>query len=394
MNRTAFSLRIIFVLSVWTLIFCHNGPFFSSLLAQSPLDSQSVANKSESIIRTVAGAGGKTDNGDSGDSLTINIGQTFGVEIGPDGCLYVCEVENHRIRKIDLKKRVISTVAGCGEKGYDGDGGLATNAKLNEPYEVRFDDQGNLYFVEMMNHVVRKIESQTGIISTIAGCGEKGFGGDGGAATKAKLNRPHSIALDKSGFLYIADIGNHRIRKLNLAAGTISTFAGNGEKKMPTAGQIASGQLIGPRALFVSKNELYVALREGHSVWKIGLKSERLVPIAGSGKKGHRDVDGNLMLAQFNGPKGIAVDTKGRIYVVDTENQAIRRIVPSEKRVETIAGVGPKARGFRGDGLTAKAAWMDRPHGICLDAKGRVYVGDTNNHRVREIEFPTTNSKD
>jgi streptogramin lyase len=313
------------------------------------------------------------------------VGQPFGVEIGPDGALYICEVQNHRVLRLDLKSRELTTVAGNGTKGYSGDDGPATKAQLNEPYEVRFDRGGNMLFVEMKNYVVRKVDRQTGKISTVAGTGEMGFGGDGGPAAKAQLNIPHSIALDKDDNIYIADIGNHRIRRVDAKTGIISTIAGNGEKKPPVHGRSAAGKpMIGPRALFIDGGTLWIALREGHSVWRVDLTSGLVSHVAGTGQKGFSGDGGPAKAATFNGPKGIAVGPDKGIYVVDTENQAIRRI-DSTGVITTVAGRGPSHLGGEGDGGPATAATMDRPHGICIGPDGAIYIGDTNNHRVRRV---------
>ena len=340
------------------------------------------AKGSSGHIATVAGAGGKSNNGNSGKAQDINIGQTFGVEIGPDGALYVCEVENHRVFRVDLNNNQVTTVAGNGTKGYSGDGGLATAAQMNEPYEVRFDSAGNMFVVEMQNHIVRRIESETNVITTVAGTGTAGFSGDGGSATQAQLHRPHSIAIH-DGDLFIADIGNHRVRRVDLATGIISTIAGNGEKRLPMPGKVLGKPMVGPRALYTTPNTLWIALREGHSVWKLDLGNGVLSHIAGSGKKGYEGDGGSAKLATFNGPKGIVVDRKQNVFVVDTENQAIRRIDSKNDRISTIAGNGK--RGFDGDNGPGTKATMDRPHGICLDKRGAVYIGDTNNHRVRAV---------
>jgi len=343
----------------------------------------------EPLISTVAGNGNAANNGNSGNALETGAGQPFGVEIGPDGALYICEVQNHRVMRLDRKTQQLTTVAGSGAKGYTGDGGPATAAKLNEPYEVRFDTGGNMYFVEMMNHVVRRVDAKTGVISTIAGTGTQGFGGDGGPATAAKFNRPHSIALDGAGGLYIADIGNHRIRRVDLKTGMVKTIAGNGKRALPENGGIASGKaMAGPRALTYHNGVLWIALREGHSVWSLEVKTGRLKHVAGTGKKGFSGDHGPALQARFNGPKGIALGPAGGVFVVDTENQAIRRIDPRSGRIRTIAGSGPQHRGPAGDGAPATQAELDRPHGVCVDRQGNVYIGDTNNHRVRVVSPP------
>ena len=338
-------------------------------------------------LGVMAGGPGRIDTV-AGDGSSSGVGQPFGVELGPGGDLYICEVENHRVRRLRLKTGEMQVVAGTGQKGYRGDGGPATEAELNEPYEVRFDAAGNQFFVEMQNHVVRRVDGKTGIITTIAGTGQRGYNGDEGEATSIQLSSPHSIALDGRDGLYIADIGNHRIRKVDLHRGTVQTIAGTGEKKLPDDGQAARGNpILGPRALFVDGCTLWIALREGHSVWKMDLDRGLLGHVAGSGAKGYSGDGGPAREATFNGPKGIAVGPDGSVDVVDTENQVIRRIDVRSGLVTTIAGAGPQARGYGGDGGPATSAKMDRPHGICTAPDGTVYIGDTNNHRVRRVRF-------
>ena len=337
-------------------------------------------------IDTVAGTGQDSDNGVAGEAHKINVAQPFGVELGPDGALYVTEVGHHRVRRVDLATGRLTTVAGTGAKGYSGDGGSALAARLNEPYEVRFDAAGNMFFVEMQNHLVRKVAVGSGQITTVAGTGEKGFSGDGGPAVKATFNVPHSIALDGRGGLYIADIGNHRIRRVDLKTGLVDTVAGTGERVLPRDGQTARGKpLLGPRALFIQGNTLWIALREGHSIWQMELGRGVLRHVAGTGAKGYSGDGGAAKEATFNGPKGIAVGPQGKVYVVDTENQAIREINLRSGKIATVAGRGPQFRGGAGDGGSATAAELDRPHGICVSPKGVIFIGDTVNHRVRRV---------
>jgi len=329
-------------------------------------------------IDTVAGNGDKSV-----------VGQPFGVEIGPDGALYICEVQNHRVLRLELKTRKLTVIAGTGRKGYSGDGGPAAKAKLNEPYEVRFDQHGHMYFVEMKNHLIRRVDMDNGKISTVAGTGKAGFAD--GIHTSAQFSRPHSIAIDhKTGHLYVADIGNHRIRRINLDDGaprTVITIAGNGKKVLPVNGHNAANDkpMLGPRALFIHKRALWIALREGHSVWKMNLDTHILQHVAGTGNKGYSGDNGPTRQATFNGPKGIAVGPKGHIYIVDTENQVIRKIDMDKHIVTTVAGNGQ--RGYGGDGGPATQAKMDRPHGVCVGKDGSIYIGDTNTHRVRRVRF-------
>ncbi len=340
----------------------------------------------ESMIRTVVGTGVPTANPIS-QPLKTNVGNPFGVEVGPDNSLYVTEVSNHRIWKLGADRRKLQLVAGTGAAGYRGDGGRAGLAELREPYEIRFDQAGNLFFVEMKNHVVRRIDAKTGVITTVAGCGHEGFSGDGGPATEARLSRPHSLAIDSLGNIYIADIGNHRIRKVNRESGKIHTLAGTGQKQGPKTGQLAKNHAVhGPRALFISGQTLWVALREGNSIWKLELNGHPIWQhVAGSGEKGF-DNNPDLLKATFNGPKGIAVGPQGRVFVVDTENQVVRVIDTQQNKISTLAGQGPAHRGFSGDDGPSTSASLNRPHGICVDSAGRVFIGDSENHRVRMID--------
>ena len=340
----------------------------------------------EMAIKTVAGAGSPENNGDEGPATELNVGQPFGVEIGPDGALYITEVQNHRVRRLDPQSGKLTTVAGSGEKGYSGDGGPAVEARLNEPYEVRFDGAGNMYFVEMQNHVIRRVDRQSGRITTIAGTGERGYSGDGGPAVKAKFSQPHSIALDGRGGLYVADIGNHRIRRIDLKSGIVDSIAGSDQRKLPQDGQTAQGNpVLGPRALFIDGDTMWIALREGHSVWRMALEEGVLHHVAGAGRAGYSGDGGAARDARFNGPKGIALDAAGNIVIADTENHAIRRIDAQTGVITTFAGSGPDHPGGAGDGAAATAAQLNRPHGVGVGPDGAVYIGDTLNHRVRRV---------
>ena len=182
-------------------------------------------------IQTIAGSGTSGFSGDGGPGTQGNLANPFDLAIGPDGELYICDMGNHRVRRLDLQTDTLSTFAGSGEPAYSGDGGPARRAALNQPYELRFDTRGGMYIVEMRNHIVRYVDGETGVVSTVAGSGRPGFAGDGGPAVEAKLDQPHSIELDARGTLYIADISNHRIRRVDLTTGLIETGAGAGAQE-------------------------------------------------------------------------------------------------------------------------------------------------------------------
>lgn len=335
-------------------------------------------------VETLAGTGESGASGDGGAAVEARVGNPYGLTLGPDGALYVCEIDTDRIRRIDLRDGKVSTVVGTGEVGYSGDGGPAQDAMLSDPYELRFDAAGNMYFVEMLNAVIRRVDAGSGTISTIAGTGARGFSGDGGPATEALFNRPHSIALDGKGSLYVADIGNHRIRRIDLATGIVTTFAGTGEREpTPDGAPLAGTPLNGPRALaFASDGDMYVALREGNAVYRVDMAARTLHHVAGTGGKGYGGDGGPARSATLAGPKGIEVGPDRALYLADTENHAVRRIDLASGIISTVAGDGSPHDGPDGDPLQCGLA---RPHGVYVDSAGNVYIGDSENHRVRVV---------
>jgi len=216
------------------------------------------------------------------------VNNPYGLAIGPDGALYFCDLDNSRIRKIDLSTKRVTTIAGNGLKGYKGDGGPAVEASLNMPHELLFDAKGDLYIAERDNHVIRKVDMKTGVISTAAGTGTRGFAGDGGPGVKALFNQPHSIVLDRDGSMLICDIGNHRIRRLHLDTGIIETYAGTGETKDTPEGAAVKGTPVtGPRTIVRAANgDLYLALREGNAIYRIDARTQTYHRLAGSGELG------------------------------------------------------------------------------------------------------------
>ena len=313
------------------------------------------------------------------------INNPYGVIIGPDGALYFCDLDNQRIRRLDLKTHVLRTVAGNGVRGYSGDGGLATEASLNMPHEIRFDRRRNLYIVERDNHTVRRVDSKSKIVSTVAGTGVAGFSGDNGPANTAQLRSPHSIAFDRDGNLLICDVGNHRIRLVNQKTGIIATYAGTGERKpTPDGAPITGTPLNGPRTIDVDgKGNLYLALREGNAIYRIDPTAKRIFLVGGTGEQGYAGDGGPATKAKFAGPKGLAYSSDHSLYVVDTENHAIRRIDLTTGIVTTVLGTGEQGDGPEPDPQRCK---LNRPHGIFVDKQGRVYIGDSEAHRIRILK--------
>lgn len=341
-------------------------------------------------IETVAGTGKPGFSGDGGPALKAELNNPYGLAVGPGGALFVCDMGNDRVRRIDANG-IITTVAGSGSKGWIGDGGPATAAALNEPYEVRFDRHGNMFFVEMRNAVVRRVDAKTGMISTIAGSGRPGFEGDGGAATNAMLNQPHSIQfVNDQRELWICDIGNNRIRSVNMETGMISTVGGTGEAKASREGEFLMGNpLKGPRALDVDRlGNVWLALREGNAIYSISARDRKIHRVAGNGSAGFAGNGGPALDATLSGPKGITVFKSGisleMVIWTDTESHTIRYYDQNKRTVELLVGTGNRGDGPDGDPLKCE---LSRPHGVFLDSNANLWIGDSENHRVRKLNL-------
>jgi DNA-binding beta-propeller fold protein YncE len=310
------------------------------------------------------------------------VNNPYGLVIGPDRALYFCDLDNQRIRRLDLKTRQTTTVAGNGQRAYSGDGGSATAAALNMPHEIQFDSAGNIYIAERDNHVVRKVEAKTGIISTFAGTGMPGFSGDGGPAARAQLRQPHSIAVDPSGKLLICDIGNHRIRQVDFSTGMIETYGGTGERQpTPDGALVKTAPLNGPRTMsFDRDGNLYLALREGNAIYRIAPKAGTIHHLAGTGEQGYSGDGGPARVARLAGPKGLAYGG-GKLYVADTESHVIRSIDLATGVITTLLGTGRRGDGPEPNPLQCA---LSRPHGVLVDGDV-LYVADSEAHRIRVV---------
>ncbi|MFM8274729.1 MAG: hypothetical protein ACKODX_20695 [Gemmata sp.] len=340
-------------------------------------------------ITSPIGTGEKGFAGDGGPATKAKLDQPFDVAFDRAGNLYLSDTFNHRVRRMDAKTGAISTVAGNGKKGFTGDGAKATDAALNEPYGIELDADGNLYVVDRLNYCIRRVDSKTGNIATVAGTGGKsGFGGDGGKATEALLVEPNGICLDGKGKLFIADVAGHRVRVVDLKTGTIDTLLGNG--KGVTAGDGGpqkDATTSGPRAVAVGPDgRLFVVERNGNTVRAVDLAKGTVERFAGTGKRGYTGDGGKALEATFDGPKEIDIDKDGNVFVVDTENEAIRRIDAKTGVVNTLAGKGRTKTPGLGDNGPATAATLGRPHGVAVGPDGAIYIGDTNSHRIRRVK--------
>lgn len=333
-------------------------------------------------VSTFAGTGEKGDSGDGGNATEAKLNNVFGIGRGPDGWLYICDTDNSRVRRVS-PQGIIETYAGCGRKGYAGDGKPATEAEMNQPYEIAWDREGHLFVVEMGNHVVRRIDAKTRVITTFAGTGMAGFSGDGGPAVRAQFNQPHSLAFDPAGDLFICDILNHRVRKITMKTGEVSTWSGTGEKKTaPDGSRIGTASLHGPRAMaFAADGKCYLALREGNALLLLDPAAGTLKRVAGTGKSGFSGNGGPALQATLAGPKGVSLGPDGNVYLADTESHSIRYLDVKRGTIEVLVGDGKKGDGPDGDDpLKCRLA---RPHGVFVDKDGAVFIGDSETHRVR-----------
>jgi sugar lactone lactonase YvrE len=342
------------------------------LLAVAPSSALAATPSVSTLLGT--GAQGYSDR---------EVNNPYGLVVGPDRMLYFCDLDNQRIRRLDLNTRMTATIAGNGQRAYSGDGGLATAASLNMPHEIQFDSAANLYVAERDNHVVRKVDARTGVISTFAGTGVAGFSGDGGPATQAQLRQPHSIAIDPRGRLLICDIGNHRIRQVDLSSGMIETYGGTGERQTtPDGVLVKNAPLNGPRTIaFDHEGNRYLALREGNAIHRIVSRTGTIHHLAGTGEHGYSGDGGPARLARLAGPKGLAYGA-GRLFVADTENHVIRSIALNTGVITTTLGTGRRGDGPEPDPLQCALA---RPHGVFVDADGLLYVADSEANRIRVL---------
>ncbi|MDQ3946128.1 MAG: NHL repeat-containing protein [Actinomycetota bacterium] len=361
----------------------------TGLMALGAAASGAVTGSDPGTITSVAGATVDSRqygfSGDGGPASSAQLYHPRAIAFDRAGNAFVADTLNQRIRRIDTEG-TITTVAGNGMEGFGGDGGPALQATMNQPHGVAVDAAGNVYIADSANHRIRRVDRQ-GVITTVAGNGTPDATGDDGPARAALVKDPKTLATDPGGkHLYIADTGNNRIRRIDLSTGIITTVAGVTRAGADgDGGPAARAALNSPRGLWVTRDgAVFIADTDNHRIRKVDADGT-ISTVAGTGTAGFSGDGGPAGQAQLNDPRAVAVDRSGNIYVGEELGQRVRRVDPSGT-ITTIAGNG--TAGFGGDGGPASAAQVDHIRALSLDSQGNLWIADTFNNRVRVISSP------
>jgi DNA-binding beta-propeller fold protein YncE len=352
-----------------------------------------VAAASPALADKLVVVAGGGDGPDGSPAATAKLVAPFGIDFAPDGALYFVEMAGgERLRLID-SKGILHTLAGTGMKGSTGDGGPGLKATFNGMHSLAVGADGLVYLADTWNHRIRTYDPKTGIVAAFAGTGEKGFGGDGGTAEKATFGDVYCLAFDeKKENMYIADLDNRRIRKIDMRTRIVTTYAGNGQKGVPKDLTFAlKSPLFDPRAVAAGRDgRVYILERSGHALRLAdSVVCGTISTVAGTGTAG-ATLDEAAKKVQFNGPKHLCMeyrDGSEYILVADSENHRILRFAFSPGKplkAELVAGTGKKGSAIvDGDPLKSQLA---QPHGVAVHPKtGEIYVADSSNNRILKI---------
>ena len=360
------------------------------------LAGASVAHAaSPPILTTVAGNGTSGYSGDNGPATSAKLHDPGAVAVDASGNLFIADELNNVVREVNAQTGIMTTVAGNGTSGYSGDGGPATSAEFDDVEGVAVDASGNLFIADRGDSVVREVNAQTGIITTVAGSGTSGYSGDGGPATSAELRNPDGVAVDASGNLFIAEYFNGTVREVNASTGIITTVAGNGTSGYSgDGGPATSAQMNAPRGVAVdASGNLFIADFGNSVIREVNASTGIITTVAGNGTSGYSGDGGPATSAKLGDPEGVAVDASGNLFIADLfPDSTIREVNASTGIISTVAGNG--TRGYSGDGGPATSAELSFPDALALDAHGNVFISDSGNNVIREMTSPAAMSAD
>ena len=343
------------------------------------------------IITTTIGTGTSGYNGDNIMSNSARIYYANSVVLDKTNSnIYIADCYNHRIRKVDINSNIITTVVGTGTAGYNGDNILATNAQINGPSSrIAFDSAGNYYFGDFYNNRIRKVDIATGMISTIAGTGVGGYNGDSILAINAQLYHPEGVAIDNNSNIYFADNANHRIRKINSATGIITTVAGNGNGGYNGDSILAtSASLKFPTNVALDSNQnVIIPDWQNHRVRKVNINSGLITTIVGNGTGVYNGDSIIATSASVSTPVDVAFDSQWNLYIASEFNYRIRKISSVTGIITTVAGNGNA--GYNGDSISAVTAKLNFPTGVFVDYCQNLFIADPQNNRIRKVWFNT-----
>jgi len=335
-------------------------------------------------ISTYAGTGTAGYTGDLGAATAARIAHPEGITVAANGDVYYADPDNNVIRKVTAATGIITTVAGSGGNGSSGDGGLAILAKFKNAEGVFVVANGDLYLADTGNHEIRKVTALTGIVTLVVGSTSPGYSGDGGAAAAARLRLPAAIVVAANGDMYIADTGNDAVRKVTAATGIATTYAGTGTTGYTGDGGAAtSARLSGPQGLVLAANgDLYIADTGNNVIRKVTAATGVITTFAGTGTAGFLGDGGVATSARLNAPESVSISASGELYIADAGNNRIRR-VSTGGTITTVAGTG--TAGSAGDGGLPTAAQLNSPHGIAVSTSGTYYISDRVNNEIRRV---------
>jgi trimeric autotransporter adhesin len=340
------------------------------------------------IINTVVGTGQCGFSGDGGPATSATLNGPQGIAFDGAGNLFIADINNNVIRRVDAATKIITTYAGTGAQGFTGDGGPATSATLGFPQALATDANGNLFIADTNNNVIRHVAVGTQIITTVVGTGVFGFSGDGGPATQATMQAPGGLLVDAAENIYIADTENAVVRKVTAATGIITTIVGNrGFGFGGDGGPAVSAMLTNPLgiALDPTTGNLWISDFWNNRIRLYSASNQQISTVVGSGLVG----DGAVATsASLYDPRSPTLDSQGNLYIVDAQNNRIRLVDATTKVISTLAGNGivcPQPQETCGDGGSATAASLNIPRTVTIEPSGNLLIGDGGDNRVREV---------